>query len=376
MGYNRPRNRSIRGPIQTNHPFILSMKNTLQLTPLLALLLCSSLHSARGAESELPVSYVNALLAVPVPASATTHVGLPFTRKPVMVAKEITAKGASSLTVAGSIPALVGSHSAQIVGGQVDGAVFTISGAAEVVVGPDTFTVITTVETIPAGVKADLDRVKIFPNWTLGTLLANGGGLTAGANAAAADKVAVENAGVVTEYYFNSTNTQWQTIDDQGGSQDTVAIPLQGGIRVTRVAGSNIDFVLHGVVRTGVQRAKVKAEVTTLLGLPFASNMTLASSGLADVVLPGGDTNQADVVKINGFNFFLSTAGWRREDTGTTNQNAFVIPAGSAVEIVRKASTGTAFPRRWRGSRTMTSFQPKLTAKSDEWVVREPFVTQ
>lgn len=352
------------------------MKNTLQLTPLLALLLCSSLHSARGAESELPVSFVNALLAVPVPASATTHVGLPFTQVPVIVAKEITAKGASSLTIAGSIPALVGSHSAQIVGGQADGAVLTIVGTAEVVVGPDTFTVITTAESIPAGVKTDLDRVKIVPNWTLGSLLANGGGLTAGANAAAADKVAVETAGVVTEYYFNSTNNQWQTIDDQGGSQDAVAIPLQGGIRVTRVAGSNIDFVLHGVVRTGVQRAKVKAEVTTILGLPFASNMTLASSGLADVVLPGPDTNQADVVKINGFNYFLSTSGWRREDTGTTNQNAFVIPAGSAVEIVRKASTGTAFPRRWRGSRTMTSFQPKLTAKSDEWVVREPFVTQ
>jgi hypothetical protein len=376
VGYIGTRNRYFCGPIQTNHPFILSMKNTLQLTPLLALLLCSSLHSAHGAESELPVSYVNALLAVPVPASATTHVGLPFTRVPVIDAKEITAKAANSMTVAGQIPALTGSHSAQIVGGQADGAVLTIVAATEITVNSSTFTVITTVESVPNGVKADLDRVKIIPNWTLSTLLANGGGLTAGANAAAADKVAIETAGVVTEYYFNSTATQWQKIDDQGGSQNAVAIPLQGGIRVTRLAGANIDFVLHGVVRTGAQRAKVRPEVTTILGLPFASATTLASSGLADVVLPGADTNQADVVKINGLNYFLSTAGWRREDTGTTNQNAFVIPAGSAVEIVRKASTGTAFPRRWRGSRTMTSFQPKLTAKSDEWIVRETFVTQ
>jgi len=376
VGYIGTRDRYFCGPIQTNHPFILSMKNTLQLTPLLALLLCSSLHSAHGAESELPVSYVNALLAVPVPASATTHVGLPFTRVPVIDAKEITAKAANSMTVAGQIPALTGTHSAQIVGGQADGAVLTIVAATEITVNSSTFTVITTVESVPNGVKADLDRVKIIPNWTLGTLLANGGGLTAGANAAAADKVAIETTGVVTEYYFNSTATQWQKIDDQGGSQNAVAIPLQGGIRVTRLAGANIDFVLHGVVRTGAQRAKVRPEVTTILGLPFASATTLASSGLADVVLPGADTNQADVVKINGLNYFLSTAGWRREDTGTTNQNAFVIPAGSAVEIVRKASTGTAFPRRWRGSRTMTSFQPKLTAKSDEWIVRETFVTQ
>lgn len=376
MGYIGTRNRYICGPIQTNHPFILSMKNTLQLTPLLALLLCSSLHSARGAESELPVSYVNALLAVPVPASATTHVGLPFTRVPLIDAKEITAKAANSITVAGQIPALSGIHSAQIVGGQADGAVLTILSATEITVSAATFTLITTFEPIPNGVKADLDRVKIIPNWTLGTLLANGGGLTAGVNAAAADKVAIENAGVVTEYYFNSTNAQWQTIDDQGGSQNATEIPLQGGLRVTRLAGANIDFVLHGVVRTGVQKAKVRPEATTILGLPFASAMTLATSGLADVVLPGADTNQADVVKINGFNYFLSTSGWRREDTGTTSQNGFVLPAGSAVEIVRKASTGTAFPRRWRGSRTMTSFQPKLTAKSDEWIVRETFVTQ
>jgi hypothetical protein len=125
-----------------------------------------------------------------------------------------------------------------------------------------------------------------------------------------------------------------------------------------------------------VQKAKVKAEATTILGLPFASSMTLASSGLGDVVLPGATTALADVVKINGFDYFLSTSGWRRADTGNTDQNSVVIPAGSAVEIVRKASTGTAYPRRWRGSRTMTSFQPKLSAKTDEWVVRETFATE
>lgn len=344
------------------------MKNTLHLTPLIALLVCGSLPSAMGDESQLPVSHVNGMVAVAVPQNATTHVGLPFTPVPVTVAKEITAKGPNTLTVVGPLPALVGPHSAQIVGGRANGTVLAIASA--------TATEITTVDPIPTTVKADLDLVKIIPNWTLGTLLANGGGLTAGTTAAAADKVAVEVGGEITEYYFNSTANQWQAIDDAGGSKDSVAIPLQGGIRVTRVAGADIDFVLRGVVRSGTQRADLVPEKTALLSFPFPVEVTLATSGLADLVAPGADATTADTVVVGGVTYFKAPAGWRLATGGNSNQNGVPIPAGAGIEVQRKGAAGTVFPRRWRGSRTLSSLRPKVGAKTDEWVIQERFVAQ
>jgi hypothetical protein len=344
------------------------MKHTLPLTPLIALLVFGSLPIAHCDQSQLPVSHVNGMVAVAVPANATTRIGLPFTPVPVTTAMEIVAKSANSLTVAGTLPALVGPHSAQIVGGRANGTILAIASA--------TANQITTVDPVPSSVKADLDLVKIIPNWTLGTLLASGGGLTAGATAAVADKVAVELAGEITEYYFNSTNSQWQKSDDTGGSQNDVAIPLQGGLRVSRVAGADIDFVLRGVVRSGTQRAELVPQKTAILSFPFPVNVTLGASGLADLVAPGGDPASADTVVIGSTTYFRAPAGWRLASGGTANQNGVVIPAGTGIEVQRKGEAGTVFPRRWRGSRTLSSLRPKAAAKTNEWVVPERFVAQ
>jgi hypothetical protein len=344
------------------------MKNTLSLTPLIAFLACGALIPAHGDNSELPVSHVNGVLAVDVAANAITHLGLPFTPVPVTTALEITTKAVNKLTVAGTIPTLVGPHSALIVGGRADGTVLTVVSA--------TATEITTAQPVPSAVKADLDHVKVIPNWTLGTLLASGGGLTGGPQAAAADKVAIEVAGVVTEYYYNTGASQWRTVADVGGSQDAVAIPLQGGIRITRGAGSDVEFVLRGVVRSGVQRAALTPSATALLSYPFPRSVTLGNSGLADLVAPGNDANSADTVIIGGVTFFRAPTGWRLAAGGTVSQNNVVIPAGAGIEVQRKPTAGTVFPRRWRGSRTMTSLRPKFAAKTNEWVVREVFTAQ
>ena len=350
-------------------PHLLPMKNIFKLTTLMGLMSCGLSAPVAADESELPVSHVNGLVPLNVRASGVTHVGLPFTRVPVTTPREITAKTANTVTLAGSIPALTGPHSLQIVGGKADGLVLTIASISG--------SVITTSEPVPAAVKADLDRARIIPNWTLGTLFANGGGLTGGATAAAADKVAVESAGIVTEYYYNTTASQWQKTDDAGGSMNDVAIPLQGGVRVTRVAGADFDFVLSGVVRSGTQRARVRDAATTILCYPFAeAGVTLGNSGLADLVVPGADVASADEVIINGISYIHSVAGWRLASGGTASQNGVVIPPGGAVEIVRKAPTGTPFPRRWRGSRTLTSLRPKPAAKTDTWIVRERFPAQ
>lgn len=345
------------------------MKNTLKRYALLGLLGGVLPAPLAADESELPVSHVTGMVPITVRAGGVTHVGLPFTRVPVTTPREVTAKTANSVTLAGTLPTLVGRHSLQIVGGKADGQVISIASV--------TGSTLTTVETVPAALKADLDRARIIPNWTLGSLLANGGGLTGGATAATADKVGIEVAGVVVEYYYNTTANEWRQLDDVGGSRNDAAIPLQGGIRVTRVAGSDLDFVLSGVVRSGTQRAGVRDAATTILSYPFAvSGVTLGNSGLADLVVPGADVASADEVAINGISYIHTVSGWRLASGGTTSQNGVAIPPGSAVEIIRKAPTGTPFPRRWRGSRTLTSLRPRPSAKSDTWIVRERLPAQ
>jgi hypothetical protein len=93
-------------------------------------------------------------------------------------------------------------------------------------------------------------------------------------------------------------------------------------------------------------------------------------------VVTGADVATADEVVLNGVSYIHTLSGWRLASGGTASQNGVVIPAGGAVEIVRKAPTGTPFPRRWRGSRTLTSLRPQPSAKSDTWVIRERFPAQ
>jgi hypothetical protein len=339
----------------------------------------TGLSAAQLANAQLPVSRTQGMIDIPLPPSAVTHVGLPFTRIPVgrFVIASITGT-VVNLTGASLPPATLTSHSATIVGGVNDGLSLRITTNAAAA--------ITLAAALPAGTVAGADEIIITPDWTLGSLLGTTVATlqipTAGATPAAADQVTVEENGVLTSYYFNSTSPEgWRRADGTQPTVDQANVRISGtrGIIVTRGAGSLESFVHHGVVRSGTQRAITEPGKSAILSNPFASSTTLATSGLAAAVRPSTTLANADqVVLDNGTAtpdaYILTPGGWRLATAlAGADQGSVTLAAGKSVRIVRAGGTPT-YPPGWRPGAPKRWFAPVVSFPSLTWRAQERFV--
>ncbi len=330
-------------------------------------------------QSQLPISRVSGIASVPVDAAKTTLVGLPFIKEPVTNAVMITAvtEPTPASTQLASAGAAFGDfttvpHSVQIVGGAQNGFIAPITA--------NDATSVTTGVPLPGGIKANLDRMIIIPDWTLGSLGLQSA-LTGNADPALADKVKTIENNVETAYFYNGSD--WRLVSEPGGaSQSEVRIAPLSGLIVERVAGDAVDLVFHGVARSGTQRVFRETATRALITNPFPSGLTLGNSGLDQIVAPAPNPSGAETVSIMVNNtltpfFFQVGRGWKLvSDPGGALRNNQVIPAGTAV-LVQGTATGQSqtFPRRWRWARPASSFAPVYAPASNFWVGQEPFVT-
>ncbi len=343
----------------------------------LALLAAPALHAD---QTQLPISRVSGILAVPLDAGKTTLAGLPFIQEPVTTHVTITAvstptPNSTQLTATGagfgdfaSTP-----HSVQIVGGSQNGFIVPIAS--------NTSDSITTGEVIPDGIVAGLDRLIVIPDWTLGSLSLEAA-LTGNADPAQADKVKIVENSVETAYFYNGSD--WRLVSNPGGpSQAGVRVPSLGGLIIERVAGTDMELVFHGVTRSGTQKVFRAPTTTVLITNPYPADLTLGSSGLDQIIAPAATPAGADTVSIMVNNtltefFYQAGKGWKlvsNPNGPTRNDVAFV--AGTAA-LVKGVTTGESvtWPRRWRWARPASSFAPaSLAPASSVWVGLEPFVT-
>lgn len=346
------------------------------------------LGQAEHAQAQLPVSQTEGLLAVTLPAGATTYLGLPFNRKPF--GRYVVASGSGSvITLSAPSPALVAGafaqpaspHSVQIIGGPNDGLVLRITA--------NTATTITVATALPAAIAAGTAEALIVPDHTLGTLFGtsaadfgpSGPSLLGGTAAASADKVSVEDKGVVTSYFFNTTAGGWRKTDGSGGDMNNVRIASVRGVIVAKVAGNPTTILLNGTARSGAQKSIVPPAATTILSNPFAAGTTLNASGLKSAVVAiGAPTATSDKVSIENGGvvtdyFFKTGAGWRLVSAPAgADQGGVAIAAGKSVVISRGGVTSTPV--------TGTSFvfgtskrnlTPPAATPSLTWKALEPF---
>lgn len=334
-------------------------------------------------QTQLPISRVSGILAVPLDAGKTTLIGLPFIQEPVTT--QITITVVSNPTATSTLLTAAGAnfgnfattpHSVQIIGGSQNGFIVPITS--------NTADTITTGAVIPDGIVAGLDRLIVIPDWTLGSLDLHAA-LTANADPALADKVKIwtANGETTTEaaYFYNGTD--WRLVSDAGGSsQANVRVPALGGLIIERVAGENKELVFHGVTRTGTQKVYRAPTTTVLITNPFPTDLTLGSSGLDQIIAPAANPAGADTVSIMVSNtltefFYQAGKGWKLvSNPGGPVQNNTVFAAGTAA-LVKGVTTGESvtWPRRWRWARPAKSFAPApLAPASSIWIGLEPFV--
>lgn len=133
-----------------------------------------------------------------------------------------------------------------------------------------------------------------------------------------------------TVYYYNDgTTTGW--FDDLGNPAEDKVIAYPDGFFVQRVAGSSVNLVVAGEVKTSATSGVLAAGGYSYLGAVAPAGQTLASSGLSAFLTPStdGDFTTVDNVLIQlpggtyASHYYFNdgtTTGWF-DDSGNSTDN-------------------------------------------------------
>jgi hypothetical protein len=279
--------------------------------------------------AQLPVSRPAAVLPTALAGAATSAIGIPFTREPVLrdvvssvVGQDIT--GSTTYTAG----AFNNTHMVLLVTGPSRGTGLTITS--------NTATTLTVAGTVPA-LEANSDEFEIVPLQTLTTLFgAPPINLTGGSNAASADKVIING---VSYFYKTSAPSGWRLETAPFGSdQGNATIGNLRGVNIIRLGGAT-NAIVRGLNRS--TRAVIPiATGTTLLSWPYPETVTLGTSGLSSTLTGGSNAASADKVVISGVSYFFKTSapsGWRLETApfGADQAGVPLNPGNKAFNIIR-----------------------------------------
>ncbi len=216
---------------------------------------------------------------------------------------------------------------------------------------------ITLAQNLATGV-ADGATFRVRKHWTIASVFgaANEAGLQPG-SATTADTIRVHSASGQYETYFYSNTglpgTGWRNTLTGATDRATQVLYPDDGLLISRQQASAVNVVLMGSVKTGATSSPVSPGLN-IIGNPYAAPMTLADSGLYTTDpatgVAAGSASTADLVQIyngnGGYDTYyyssggLAGAGWRKSNTGATDQAGVVIPVGTSVIIQRKSATG------------------------------------
>jgi uncharacterized protein (TIGR02597 family) len=214
---------------------------------------------------------------------------------------------------------------------------------------------LTLFQNLSGGITAPVS-FKIRKHWTLATVFGanNEGGLTGGTSTTA-DQILVQNGPTYDAYYYQTSGTGgtgWRKVGTPDVDASATVFVPEEGLLLQRNQSAAANIVLMGAVKTGQTSIPVVTG-NNLIGNVYASNMTLADSGLYTgdpaTGVAGGTSTSADQVLVwNGTSYDtyyyqsagLGGTGWRKGGAPTVDASAAVIPLGSAVFVRRNTGTG------------------------------------
>lgn len=336
-----------------------------------ATLAFASLSSVASAQN-LPVSRTAGVIDVSIPNNQTSLVSIPLVN--IVASGTITSVSGSTLgisaTLTGSISTAALPHAIKITSrddqrgaganapaGSSTSAYGQTSQITANATGAGTSTVTTTAALTPnVG-----DEFVIFELETLATLFGAppGAGWNSASSAGSADLVYLDNAGVLTAYFYRSSGAGtlgWKLATAASGAAvNNTVIPPNRGVYVQRRAGGSA-FVLRstGVALPGREQASVVAGFS-IMNNPFTVSTTLVASGIQDSLSKGSGAGSSDIIYLEnagvltGYFFKGSGAGgtgWRLTTAASgADQGGIVLTPGKAILYQeRQGTAGFALP--------------------------------
>ena len=333
-----------------------------------ATLAFASLSSVASAQ-DLPVSRTAGVIDVSIPINQTSLVAIPLVD--IVASGTITSVSGTTLGVSSTLGALSGPHAIKITsrddqrgtGANAPGtAGDSTNGYGQTgQISSNTTGAGSTVTTATALTPNVGDEFVIYPLETLTTLFGTppAAGWNGSTGAGSADIVYIDNAGVLTGYFYKTNaafgGAGWKLVSNPTGSafNDTV-IPVNRGLLVQRRnAGTAFNIRNFGVTLPGRETGAVVAGFN-IMNNPFSVTTTLAASGLVSHVTGSTGAGSADLVYLEtagvltGYYYKtggLGGAGWRTTADGSTDRGNVALTAGKAILFQEKAGTvGFALP--------------------------------
>jgi uncharacterized protein (TIGR02597 family) len=184
----------------------------------------------------------------------------------------------------------------------------------------------------------------------------NTAGLTSGAGSSSSDIIYKVGASGWERYYFQTApvfagGNGWRKAGDNQTDMKDVAIFPDEGLIVRRRDASDISVTLPGSIKTNDSRTTL-LQGFNLVSLSYPVDVTLENTGLDANLTSGSGASSSDIIyMINASGqferYYYQTApvfaggnGWRKAGDSATDQKDATVPAGSAIIVLRRDSSG------------------------------------
>ena len=321
--------------------------------------------SARFVDAQSVSTIPQGVMTFSLPGGSTTYLSLPLTGEP-SYAGAVSTVTAAGITVADT-PApwtagsLAGStpYFVKFLSGAEMGRVVLVEGNTANSLTLDTSdnsSQVVSLTTSGFNVGAG-DTFEIFPGDTLASVLGNNTAdnplvLQGAPSMFTADSVSVYSPSLLRwqAYFFNTIAGCWQLSGSTANANNTVLYPY-GALSVTRrTGGASTSLVLTGRVAEVPILTKTTGSNAIVYGsTDYPVDMTLSQLGFGASWITGTSAVTADTVNVwtaalDQFEAFYQKpdATWRNSTNAAVDQSSYVIPAGSVISILQRATTSRA----------------------------------
>ena len=196
------------------------------------------------------------------------------------------------------------------------------------------------------------DSVQVLPANTLGTLFGTTPSSTpavqfvTGATASNADNVWVLSGQTWGIYYNNGNN--WKKSGSLANQNNTIIFPDEG-VLVVHTSSTPLSLTFTGTVPVTNEKSDISGSGSTFVANRYPVDQQLINLGIQS--LPGWVNATSAAAADNVWAWNPTTLGWDtfyyngnnwKKSGSLSNQNSTIIPAGTAVIIIKNGSTSAA----------------------------------
>jgi uncharacterized protein (TIGR02597 family) len=317
------------------------------------------------AESATVATVPEGMITFSLPQGATTYLSLPVTSN-VTYAGSVTAVTTNSISV-GDTPAPFTTNLATatapyfvkfLSGNEMGRTVLIEANTTSSLTLDTTDNSSQTVNLTTSGFNVQVgDTFEIFPANTLTTLFGNNTTqnpllLQGSKNIFTADTVSIYSPALASwqAYYFNTKNGYWELNGSSANTNNLILYPYRSLTVTRRTNETSTSLVIAGRVAEVSILTKTTGSNAVVYGSTnYPTNMTLSQLKLGSNWMHGTSVFTADTISVwnsslGSFESYyqMPDSTWRQSNNASVDQSSLVIPSGTCVAILQRATVSGA----------------------------------